>query len=101
MAAAFERLRPWAVVNAAGYVRVDEAELDQERCRRENTTGAELLAEASSRRGMRLLCFSSDLVFDGRSRRRYREGDGVAPLSAYGRSKADAECVVLAACPTR
>ena len=99
VAAVFERLRPWAVINAAGYVRVDEAELDQDRCRRENTTGAQLLAEASSRRGMRLLCFSSDLVFNGRSRRPYREGDSVAPLSAYGRSKADAETLVQAACP--
>jgi dTDP-4-dehydrorhamnose reductase len=97
--AAFERLRPWAVINAAGYVRVDEAEQDQERCRRENTTGAQLLAEACRHRGVRLVCFSSDLVFDGRSRRRYREADGVAPLSAYGRSKADAETAVQAACP--
>jgi dTDP-4-dehydrorhamnose reductase len=99
VAAAFERLRPWAVVNAAGYARVDEAELDQERCRRENSTGAQRLAEASSHRGVRLLCFSSDLVFDGCSRQPYREGDRVAPLSAYGRSKADAETVVQAACP--
>ena len=98
MSAAFERIRPWAVVNAAGYVRVDEAELNEERCRRENTTGAQLLAQASSRRGLRLLCFSSDLVFDGRSSRPYCEGDGVAPLSAYGRSKADAEVLVQAAC---
>jgi dTDP-4-dehydrorhamnose reductase len=97
--AVFERFRPWAMVNAAGYVSVDEAELDQDRCRRENTTGAQRLAEASRRRGVRLLCFSSDLVFDGRSRRRYREDDGVAPLSAYGRSKADAETAVQAACP--
>jgi dTDP-4-dehydrorhamnose reductase len=99
VAAAFERLRPWAVVNAAGYVSVDAAELDQDRCRRENTTGAQVLAEASSRGGLRLLCFSSDLVFNGRSRRPYREGDSVAPLSAYGRSKADAETAVQAACP--
>jgi dTDP-4-dehydrorhamnose reductase len=99
VAAAFERFRPWAVVNAAGYVRVDEAEGDQDRCRRENTIGAQRLAEASWRRGLRLVCFSSDLVFDGRSRRRYREGDQVAPLSAYGRSKADAETAIRAACP--
>ena len=55
--AVFERFQPWAMVNAAGYVSVDEAELDQDRCRRENTTGAQRLAEASRRRGVRLLCF--------------------------------------------
>src|SRR3954462_243142 len=30
--AALERHQPWAVVNAAGYVRVDEAESDRDRC---------------------------------------------------------------------
>jgi dTDP-4-dehydrorhamnose reductase len=98
VAAALERHQPWAVVNAAGYVRVDDAESDEPRCRRENTSGAERLAEACSRRGLRLMCFSSDLVFDGRARRPYRESDPVAPLSAYGRSKADAEIGVLARC---
>ena len=34
----------WAVINTAGYVRVDDAELDFERCYRENSEGAELLA---------------------------------------------------------
>ena len=32
--------RPWAIVNAAGYVRVDEAERDSDRCFRENVDGA-------------------------------------------------------------
>ena len=77
IAAALERVRPWAIVNAAGYVRVDDAESDESRCRRENTTGAQLLAEACGRRRLRLLCFSSDLVFDGHSRRPYRESDRV------------------------
>ncbi len=32
-----EALQPWAVVNAAGYVRVDDAEREPDLCRRENT----------------------------------------------------------------
>lgn len=32
--AAFDELAPWAVVNAAEYVRVDEAERESEVCRR-------------------------------------------------------------------
>ncbi len=77
VAAALERVRPWAIVNAAGYARVDDAESDESRCRRENTTGAQLLAEACGGRRLRLICFSSDLVFDGQSRRPYRESDRV------------------------
>ena len=98
VATALDHFSPWAVVNAAGYVRVDDAEWDEERCRRENTIGAQRLAEACGRRGLRLLCFSSDLVFDGQARRPYLEGDRAAPLSAYGRSKADADAAVQAAC---
>ncbi|RYG73668.1 NAD-dependent epimerase/dehydratase family protein, partial [bacterium] len=37
--AALERYRPWAVINAAGYVRVDDAEREDARCYRENAIG--------------------------------------------------------------
>jgi dTDP-4-dehydrorhamnose reductase len=91
--------RPWAVVNAAGYVRVDRAEQEPDLCFRENVEGPVVLAEACARRGLALLSFSSDLVFDGRSRRPYVEKDSALPLNVYGRSKAEAECRVLEACP--
>jgi dTDP-4-dehydrorhamnose reductase len=85
----------WAVVNAAGYVRVDDAERDAERCLRENTDGAAVLAEVCRARGVALVTFSSDLVFGGHKVEPYRESDPVAPLNAYGRSKAEAERRVL------
>jgi dTDP-4-dehydrorhamnose reductase len=87
---------PWAVINAAGYVRVDDAEADRERCMRENAEGPAVLAEACAARGVSLVTFSSDLVFDGASSRPYVEGDPPAPLNTYGRSKAEAEARVLA-----
>jgi dTDP-4-dehydrorhamnose reductase len=39
VAAALARHRPWAVANAAGFARVDLAEAEPERCRRENVEG--------------------------------------------------------------
>ena len=87
--------RPWAIVNAAGYVRVDEAEHDAQRCFRENTLGPSTLAAICARHGLRLVTFSTDLVFDGRQHAPYVETDGTAPLSIYGRSKAEAETLVL------
>jgi dTDP-4-dehydrorhamnose reductase len=96
---ALARHRPWAVVNAAGYGRVDDAERDPNRCRRENLDGAAVLAVSCRAAGVRLLTFSSDLVFDGRADRPYREDDPVAPLGVYGRSKAEAERRVLALDP--
>jgi dTDP-4-dehydrorhamnose reductase len=86
---------PWAVVNAAGYVRVDEAESDEERCRRENTTGPKTLAAACARHGVKLVTFSSDLIFDGYAVGPYVESSNPSPLNVYGRSKAEAEREVL------
>jgi dTDP-4-dehydrorhamnose reductase len=99
VATALDGIRPWAVVNTAGYVRVDNAERDELRCRRENAVGPRLLAEECARRGTGLVTFSSDLVFDGGKAAPYVEGDPVAPLSVYGRTKAEAEAAVLAALP--
>jgi dTDP-4-dehydrorhamnose reductase len=96
-----EETDAWALVNAAGYVRVDDAEREPEACFRENTTGPATLAAACARRGVRLLTFSSDLVFDGPGRcEPYVESDAVAPLNVYGRSKAEAERQVLEALPS-
>ncbi|WP_261665223.1 family 1 glycosylhydrolase [Deinococcus sp. Marseille-Q6407] len=96
--AALKRWQPWAVINAAGYVRVDDAENDP-RCERENLLGPKLLAEACAAHGLGLLTFSSDLVFGGDKSVPYLESDQPAPLNAYGRSKRDAEAAVLAALP--
>lgn len=92
---AIQAHQPWAIVNAAGYVRVDEAERDVERCFRENTQGPSTLASVCARNDVALVTFSSDLVFDGRQQAPYVETDGTAPLSVYGRSKAQAETMVL------
>ncbi len=92
--------QPWAIVNAGGYVSVDHAESEHERCRRENTLGPVVLAVACARHDIQLLTFSSDLVFDGDKRAPYVESDPVAPLNVYGRSKAEAERRVLAIDPS-
>ncbi|HEX8237930.1 MAG TPA: family 1 glycosylhydrolase [Abditibacteriaceae bacterium] len=95
VASLLDEVKPWAVVNTAGYVRVDDAENDCIACFRENTKGAAVLAGACAQRGIRYLTFSSDLVFDGRARRPYVESDPVHPLNVYGQSKAEAEKRVL------
>ncbi len=98
--AALAEFEPWAIINTAGFVRVDDAEREPETCRRENTIGAALLAEACAARGISLLTFSSDLVFDGTKDTPYLESDAPAPLNVYGASKADAERLVLDAYPS-
>src|SRR5690606_35081253 len=81
---AFDRYQPWAAINAAGYVRVEDAEREPDRCFRENAEGPARLARACARHGVAMVTFSSDLVFDGRRDVPYVEDDAVAPLNVYG-----------------
>jgi dTDP-4-dehydrorhamnose reductase len=87
--------KPWAIINAAGYVRVDDAEKEEELCYRENTFGAYNLSVACKHHGIKLVTFSTDLVFDGNKPTAYIESDPVNPLNVYGRSKSEAEQLIL------
>jgi len=95
---ALERWQPWAIVNTAGFVLVDEAEWHPRQWR-DNVQGPAVLAQACAHRGVRLMTFSSDLVFDGAKAAPYVERDAAAPLNAYGRAKHEAERRVLAHAP--
>lgn len=95
--AAFVKYNPWAVINSAGFVRVDEAEDQEHPCFRENVQGPLSLAQACASRAIPFVTFSSDLVFDGKLSRPYLESDLVNPLNIYGKSKAKAEELVLCA----
>lgn len=95
-----DEMQPWAIVNAAGYMRIDEAECEESRCHRENSDGAAVLAQACARRDLQLLTFSSELVFDGNARRPYVESDAPSPLGVLGRSKAEAEARVREILPS-
>jgi dTDP-4-dehydrorhamnose reductase len=92
-----DAVRPWAVINAAGWVRVDEAETHARACLAANAEGPGRLAAACAERGLPLTGFSSDLVFDGRKRAPYVESDPPRPLNVYGASKARAERDLVAA----
>jgi dTDP-4-dehydrorhamnose reductase len=87
--------QPWAVINAAGFVRVDDAEADAAACMAANAEGALELARACAERGLPFVGVSTDLVFDGRQARPYVESDAVSPLNVYGASKARLERDVL------
>lgn len=96
--AALEQWKPWAVINTAGFVRVDDAE-HEPRQWRENVVGPTILARTCAKQDVRLLSFSSDLVFDGGKPSPYVESDSPRPLNAYGRSKLEAERRVLKLAP--
>ncbi|KAF1007991.1 MAG: dTDP-4-dehydrorhamnose reductase [Luteibacter sp.] len=79
--------RPSLIVNAAAYTAVDAAETDEATATQVNGELPGLLGRLAAGWGGRVIHYSTDYVFDGQSRRPYRESDPVAPLNAYGRSK--------------
>ncbi|MBV9919410.1 MAG: NAD(P)-dependent oxidoreductase [Pseudonocardia sp.] len=101
--AAFDLAEPgpldgWdVVVNAAAWTDVDGAEVHRADAWRVNAAGPAALAAAAREHGFVLVHFSSEYVFDGTSPRPYREDDAVAPLSAYGASKAAGDLAVRGA----
>jgi dTDP-4-dehydrorhamnose reductase len=97
IATTIERVRPWAVINAAGFVRVEDAERETVACMAANAAGAANLARACRESGIPLLTFSSDLVFDGLLGRPYLESDLANPVGIYGQSKFMAERLISVA----
>lgn len=91
----FLQARPDVVLHAAALARIADCHRDPDRARRVNTLGTATLADLCAGAGARLVFVSTDLVFDG-EHAPYREGDPPSPVSAYGRSKAEAESAVLA-----
>jgi dTDP-4-dehydrorhamnose reductase len=89
------KLAPDVVINAAAYTAVDRAESEEAAAVRINTQGPMHLAQACRQiEGARLIHISTDFVFDGTACLPYRPDHTIAPLGAYGRSKAGGEVAV-------
>ena len=93
--------RPWGVVDATTFSSL-ELGGGTGKSSVPGAAAASMLAGACRRHGARLVCMSSDLVFDGPRAAPggpYVESDPVAPLSLYGRDVAAREASVLGTLP--
>jgi dTDP-4-dehydrorhamnose reductase len=95
VAASLDRSRPELVLHCAAYTAVDRAESEEALASKVNGEGSAVVARACRDRGILLVAYGSDYVFDGKGSRPWREDDPVAPLSAYGRSKLAGERAVV------
>ncbi|MDR2015601.1 MAG: dTDP-4-dehydrorhamnose reductase [Azoarcus sp.] len=90
---------PDLIVNAAAYTDFDRAESEPDIAYLVNATAPRVLAEEAAARGIWLVHYSTDYVFDGSGNRPWREDDRPVPLSVYGKTKlAGDEAVMASGC---
>ncbi|MFN3936091.1 MAG: dTDP-4-dehydrorhamnose reductase [Gemmobacter sp.] len=85
-----------AVINAAAWTAVDDAEDHEAEALTVNALAPASMAAAAARAGIPFVHISTDYVFDGSGKRPWRPEDAVAPLGAYGRTKQAGEAAVAA-----
>ena len=83
------------LINCAAYTAVDAAESNQDLAFKLNTTAVDMLVEMAGKYGFFLIQISTDYVFDGEKNRPYDEEDVPIPSSIYGKTKNDAERLIL------
>ena len=96
LARSIAQIRPHAIVNAAAYTAVDQAEAERERAFAINATAVGALASASQACSAWLVHYSTDYVFDGSGTQPWHESDATHPVNAYGASKLAGEEAIRA-----
>lgn len=97
----FDRLEaqagsPAAIVNAAAYTQVDQAERDESLAFKVNAEAPGEMARWCDRRAIPFLHYSTDYVYRGNGTSPWREDDPPGPLNAYGRTKLKGDQLVEA-----
>ncbi len=90
-----KKINPRIIIHAAAYTNVDGCESAEDDCRKVNVQSTKNLAAYCRQANVPLVFLSTDYVFDGQKNEPYAETDRPAPLNAYGRSKRDAEQVII------
>lgn len=97
LAAALDEIAPELIINPAAYTAVDKAEDEPDLAMRVNAEAPGAIARWAADRGVPMIHFSTDYVFDGSGARPWREDDPTGPLGAYGTSKLAGEAQIIAA----
>ncbi|MFM2376605.1 MAG: hypothetical protein RLZZ165_1702 [Bacteroidota bacterium] len=90
----FQKYGPTEIINTAAMTNVDQCETEQEACWELNAKAVETQVALCQEFGTRMVHISTDFVFDGAAGP-YTEKAIPNPLSVYGRSKLEAENIVM------
>jgi dTDP-4-dehydrorhamnose reductase len=75
------------IINCSAYTDVEKAEIEKDLCYAINVKGVENLISAAKNINAKLIHYSTDYVFDGKSTFPYLETDQRSPINHYGYSK--------------
>ena len=87
--------RPDFVVHAVAYPSVDFCESNKQMADVLHIKITDDIAKTCSNIGSRIIYFSTDAVFDGKLSRKYTENDLPNPINHYGKTKLNAEKILL------
>lgn len=90
-----EQIKPDIIINTAAMSSIPECEQNPAKANAINVDAVSNLVEAAKRVKARLIQISTDFVFDGKSKELYTEADKPNPVNNYGKSKLEAESIVL------
>ena len=98
LGAAIKEFHPEIVINAAAYTNVDGAERDRNEANVVNNLSLNFLVELSNSYNFTLIHFSTDYVFDGKTKHPYLESNEMKPLNYYGLSKSLGDQYIIDNC---
>jgi dTDP-4-dehydrorhamnose reductase len=88
--------RPKAVINAAAYTNVDNAEKEKDYAMQINGITPGIIAKACAELKIPFVYISSDYVFEGSGNMPWKTSDQTNPLNVYGHTKVKGENLVIA-----
>ena len=83
-----------AIINAAAYTAVDNAETDQDTAYQVNAEAVKSIAQYCKNKDTAFVHVSTDYVFNGQNKTPYKPSDPTDPLGVYGRTKLQGEAFI-------
>jgi len=90
-----QSIKPHYVVNTVAHSSVDLCEENHQIANELHVDVTKDIAEICNKINSKLIYFSTDAVFDGKSQNNYSENDSPDPVNYYGLSKLNAEKIIL------
>lgn len=82
------------IINCAAYTNVEKSEIFRDSARNVNEKGVLNLVKFSKKKSAKMIHFSTDYVFDGKSSIPYSENYKTDPINYYGLSKRNGEKII-------